>query len=189
MYYSKADLKKIGFIKVGENTKVSKKSVFHSISPKSCIGDNVRIDDFSSLKGHIELGKSVHISSFCSISGMGAKIVIEDFCGMSTHCSLFTAIEDFVNPTLTSPSIDPKYSKIISGEILLKSASKLGSGCIILPNISIGLGATISANTIVSSDVEDGAIAGPKSRHFKIYGHRNVALIKQMIKNFENTHE
>ena len=86
MFYTKQELLDIGFIEVGDDTRVSKKSVFHGIK-EGVIGNSVRIDDFSTLKGNIKIGNHVHISSFCSISGTGGEIKIEDFCGMSTHCA------------------------------------------------------------------------------------------------------
>ena len=103
---------------------------------------------------------------------------------MSTHCAFFTAIEDFINPTLTSPSINPEFSTAICGNIVMEDASKLGSGCILLPNITLGFGSSVSANTIVSNNVKKGAIIGPKSRHFKTYGYRDLDKIKELISKY-----
>tara|TARA_B110000003_G_C16654248_1_gene535672 strand:- start:5186 stop:5743 length:558 start_codon:yes stop_codon:yes gene_type:complete len=183
MFYSKEELLNIGFMEVGKETRISKKSVFHGITD-STIGDFVRIDDFSTIKGKVEIGNHVHISSFCSISGTGGAIKIGNFCGMSTHCAFFTAIEDFINPTLTSPSINSEFSTAICGDILMEEASKLGSGCILLPNITIGFGASVSAMTIVSNNVREGAIVGPKARHFKTYGYRDIDKIKDLIRKY-----
>ena len=99
---------------------------------------------------------------------------------MSTHCAFFTAIEDFINPTLTSPSINSDFSSIIAGDIKMEDASKLGTSCVILPNVNIGFGSSVSACTIVSKD-------GPKSRHFKIYGYRDIEAIKNLIKKYPQT--
>ena len=183
MFYTKEELIEIGFSSVGEDTRVSNKAVFHGIN-NSSIGDCVRIDDFSTLKGTINIGNHVHISSFCSISGTGGVINISNFSGMSTHCALFTAIEDFINPTLTSPSINSEFSRSICGGIIMEEASKLGASCILLPNVTIGFGASVSANTIVSNNVNKGAIIGPKSRHFKVYGYRNLDRIRDLIKEY-----
>lgn len=183
MFYTKQELIDIGFVSVGEGTRVSNKSVFHGIKDSS-IGDCVRIDDFSTIKGQVNIGNHVHISSFCSISGTGGSVKIGDFCGMSTNCSFFTAIEDFINPTLTSPSINADFSTAICGNIVMEDASKLGSGCILLPNIIVGFGASVSANTIVSNNVKKGAIVGPKSRHFKTYGYRDLDKIRDLIQKY-----
>tara|TARA_Y200000002_G_scaffold377651_1_gene383623 strand:- start:19970 stop:20530 length:561 start_codon:yes stop_codon:yes gene_type:complete len=183
MFYTKQELIDIGFMSVGEDTRISNKAVFYGIEDSS-IGDCVRVDDFSTLKGKVTIGNHVHISSFCSISGTGGSIKIGDFCGMSTHCAFFTAIEDFINPTLTSPSINSKFSTTLCGDIVMEEASKLGAGCILLPKITVGFGASVSANTIVSTNVKKGAIIGPKSRHFKTYGYRDVDKIKDLIEKY-----
>ena len=60
MFYTKEELLEIGFNSVGDHTRISKKSVFHGIN-NSSIGDYVRIDDFSTLKGSIEIQSHVHI--------------------------------------------------------------------------------------------------------------------------------
>ena len=183
MYYNEEELKNLGFDSVGKNTRISKKAVFHGIKDGK-IGNSVRIDDFVSIKGAIDIGNFVHIASFCLISGTGGKVTFEDFSGTASHCSFHTAIEDFINPTLTSPSIDSSYSTIISGGITLGEGSKLGSGCIVMPGTSIGMAATASAGTIISRNVNDGAVIGPKHRQFKIYGYRDINTIKKIKNDF-----
>ena len=183
MFYTKQELLDIGFIQVGDDTRVSKKSVFHGIK-EGVIGNSVRIDDFSTLKGNIKIGNHVHISSFCSISGTGGEIKIEDFAVCLLTVPFLLQLKIFINPTLTSPSISSEFSKIISGDIKMESASKLGASCIVLPNTTIGFGSSASANTIISSDVKEGAIIGPKSRHFKTYGYRKIDGIKDLMHKF-----
>ena len=183
MFYTKDELINIGFDSVGHNARISNKVVFYGIKD-SVIGNNVRIDDFVSIKGTIKIGNYVHISSFCMISGVGGEIIFKDFSGTSSHCSLFTAIEDFINPTLTSPSMNADYSTIINGDICIGEASKLGSGCIVLPGTTIGKASTASAGTIISRSVNDGAVIGPRQRHFKIYGYRDIDSINVLKDKF-----
>ncbi len=184
MYYSVSELKKLGFKHVGENNKISKLSKFYSIEG-SVIGNNNRIDDFSLFKGKIEIGNYIHIAAFCLFSGVGGKIEISNYCGFSSHCSAWTSTEDFINPTLTSPSLNKSYSKLKSGEIFFDESVKVGNSCCFLPNIKVGFGASIAANTMVNSSVKDGAIIGPKIRHFKVYGYRDIKAINDLKKDFE----
>lgn len=183
MFYTNEELIDIGFKSVGKETRISKKVVFHGIKDSS-IGNNTRIDDFVSIKGKVKIGNYVHIASFCLISGSGGEIVFKDFSGSSSHCSFFTAIEDFINPTLTSPSINGSYSIIINGDISIGEGAKLGAGCIVMPGTIIGMAATASAGTLISRDVDDGAVIGPKQRHFKIYGYRDLDAIKKLKDKF-----
>ncbi|MDR2409353.1 MAG: acyltransferase, partial [Bacteroidales bacterium] len=51
-FFSKEELKDIGFKSVGDNVLISRKASFYSVSNIS-IGSNVRIDDFCILSGNI----------------------------------------------------------------------------------------------------------------------------------------
>ena len=119
-------------------------------------------------------------------SGVGGKIDIGNYTGFSSHCSIWTATEDFINPTLTSPSLNKEYTKTISGDVIFDESVKIGTHCVFLPNTHIGFGASIAANTIVGSKIKEGSIIGPKSRHFKLYGYRNINRIKELKEDFEN---
>ncbi len=185
MFYTKDELLEKGFLSVGNNTKVSKLASLY-LSEGSSIGSNVRIDDFTIIKGNIEIENNVHISSFCSLNGTGSKITLRNYVGISTHCGLFTAIEDFIKPTLMSPAINKEFSKISrQSEIFFDEASKVGSNCTFLPGVNIGYGASIGANSVIFENIEDGAIVGPKHRGIKIYGFRDLEEIKQMQSNYE----
>ncbi len=185
MYYSDKELRDIGFEHVGKNNKISKLSKFYSIEG-SKLGDNNRIDDFSLLKGKVIIENYVHIAAFCLFSGVGGKIEINSYCGFSSHCSVWTASEDFINPTLTSPSINKHYSKFKTGNIYFDESVKVGNSCCFLPGIKIGFGVSISANTMINNSVKDGAVIGPKNRTFKIFGYRDINSIKKLKFQFEN---
>ena len=74
---------------------------------------------------------------------------------------------------------------LLGMNITMKEASKLGSGCILLPKVTIGFGASVSANTIVSNNVKEGAVIGPKSRHFKTYGYRDIDKIRELMNKYQ----
>ena len=184
MYYTRSELLDLGFSAVGENNKISKFTKFYSITG-SILGSNNRIDDFCLLKGKIELGDYIHIAGFCLFSGVGGVIKVGNYSGFSSHCSIWTATEDFVSPTLTSPSLNKEYSKCINGNVIFSESVKVGSSCIFLPNIEIGFAVSIAANTLVNNSVRDGAIIGPRERLFKVYGFRDMGKIKTMKSEFE----
>ena len=66
-YYSKDELKKIGFKSIGKNVKISTKTSIYE-PEKMEIGDNSRIDDFCLLSGKISIGKFVHIVPYCNLA-------------------------------------------------------------------------------------------------------------------------
>ena len=51
---------------------------------------------------------------------------------------------------------------------------------------NLAYGASVSAMTIVSNNVREGAIVGPKARHFKTYGYRDLDKIKNLIRKYPN---
>ena len=185
MYYSKKELLNLGFSKVGNDNRISRFAHFYGIDG-SILGSNVRIDDFSSIKGNLQIGNDIHIASFCLLSGVGGKIVIGNYCGLSSYCSVYTAIEDFIKPTLISPALNKKFSRIISGDVVFEEAIKAGASCIFFPNIKVGFGATFAVGSMVNRNIGEGAVVGPKSRICKIYGKRDLKEIERLKTKYEN---
>ena len=50
---------------------------------------------------------------------------------------------------------------------------------------TMGFASSASENTLISRNVNEGAIIGPKSRHFKVYGYRDLNKINEMKVDFE----
>ena len=188
MYYTRDELVDIGFEIVGRNNKISRLAKFYA-SKGSVLGSNTRIDDFCLFKGKVEFGNYVHVAGFCLFSGVGGTIKIGDYSGFSSHCSIWTATEDFINPTLTSPSLNKHFSKSISDDITFGKSVKVGTQCVFLPGTDVGFGTSIAANTIVSSKIKNGSIIGPKERHHKLYGYRDLDKIIKLQKKFENEND
>ena len=78
MYLSKDKLKKMGFINIGKDCKISDKISCYDL--KCSIGDRVRIDDDVSLKGKINIKSNVHIGRGCTLSGASEGIYIDNLC-------------------------------------------------------------------------------------------------------------
>ena len=86
------------------------------------LGDQVRIDDYCILSGNIKIGSFVHFAPFCLLYGQ-KKIIIEDFCGLSSRVTFYTASDDFIfGNSLTNPTIPSKYRAVINrGKIVIKT--------------------------------------------------------------------
>jgi galactoside O-acetyltransferase len=83
-FYTKEELKKIGFNYLGTNVLISKKTSIYG-AERISIGNNVRIDDFCILstgKGGIEIGNYVHIAAYSSLIGE-SKITIKDYSSLN----------------------------------------------------------------------------------------------------------
>lgn len=119
------------------------------------IGDSVIIDDFVFLMGGIKttIGSFVHIASFVSITG-GGEFVIEDFAGVSSGSRIFTGDDDYLGGSLTGPTVPYPYRIPIRSFVNIKKHAIVGANSVILPNVVIGEGAIIGANSFVKKDCE-----------------------------------
>ena len=143
------------FRSVGENVQIFENSLI--LKPEMIdIGDGTRIDDFSRIEGGngIVIGKFVHIASFASILG-GGKAVIGNFTALSQGCKLITGIghsfEAHFEIDLPEGHI---YRTRLMGEIIIGSYVAVNVNVAIFPGVTIGDGAMIGANSVVTKDVE-----------------------------------
>lgn len=173
MFYNKKQLEEIGFKKIGENVLISDKcSIYNAKNIE--IGSDVRIDDFcviSAGKNGIKIGNFVHIAVYCSIIGNG-KITLEDFSGLSSRVSIYSSTDDYSGNYLTNPTVNQKYTNVISGDVRLGKHVIVGVGSVILPNVNIDDYSSVGALSLVTNNV-------PKSKIV-------AGIPSKVIKNREN---
>ena len=155
-FYNEDELKKIGFKKIGQDVKISRKVSIYTPENIS-IGNHVRIDDFSILSGKIEIGNYVHISAYTALYGkFGIKI--GDFCGCSPRTTIFSATDDFSGEYMISPLVPDEYTNLQKGQVELKDFVQIGANTIIMPNVTICEGAVTGAFSFVKNDLEEWSI-------------------------------
>ncbi len=176
-YLSEKDIKEIGFKYCGRNVNISDKTSIYNAQNIS-IGEHTRIDDFCVLSagdGGIEIGRNVHIAVFVSMIGAG-KIIISDFAGISSRASIYSSNDDYSGKFMTGPTLPSKYKNVSSGEVYVGRHVVVGSGSIILPNVSIGDYSAVGALSLVNKNCESSAIyAGTPARKI---GERSKELIE-----------
>lgn len=177
-------LKKIGLKFLGKNVKISDKASFWNPENIS-IGDNSRIDDFcvlSSGEGGIEIGKNVHIAVYTSLIGK-EKITLENFCNVSSRVALYSSNDDYSGEFMTNPTINEKFTNVTHGPITIKKHAIIGSGSIILPNITIGIGACVGALTLIKDSCKDfGVYAGTPAKYIKQRSEKLLELEEELAK-------
>lgn len=151
-FYTKAELDELGFDHVGVNVMISRNACIYSAS-KIRIGNNVRIDDFCILSGKIVIGNHVHIAVGVSLFAGETGIEINDFVGLSSRTVVYAESDDYSGDYLTNPTVPVKYKHIISGKISFGKHVLLGSGCTVLPGVSVGEGASVGAMSLIAKDV------------------------------------
>lgn len=167
-------LLEIGFKSIGDNVLISDKASFYNPEEIS-IGSNVRIDDFCILSGKITLGDFIHISAYCGLYGK-LGIVMENYTGLSPRCTLFSASDDFGGDYLISPMVPLEFTNVTGGSIFIKRFSQIGSGSVILPNVTLEEGVVVGAMSLVKNDLKAWSIyVGIPVKFIK---NRNNGLIK-----------
>jgi acetyltransferase-like isoleucine patch superfamily enzyme len=155
-FYSQTELESLGFKSLGSNVLISRKTSFYGISRIS-IGNNVRIDDFCVLstgKGGINIGNYVHIAIFSSLQGEG-NIRLEDYVGISSKVSVYSSNDDYFGDHLTNPTVPSKYTGVTHADVLLKKHVLIGSGSVLLPGITLNVGAVVGALSLVYEDCDE----------------------------------
>ena len=121
------------------------------------IGSNVRIDPFcliSAGEGGIAIGNHVHISVAVTLAGTGA-IVLEDFAGLSNRVSIFSSNDDYSQGYMTNPTVPDEFKCVTVAPVTVGRHAIIGCGSVVLPGVTIGLGASVGALSLVNKSVPD----------------------------------
>lgn len=156
------------------------------------IGSNVRIDDFCMLSGGtgIHLGNYIHVSCFCGLYG-GAGIVVEDFCTLSARVTVFSESDDFSGMSLTNPMI-PRHLKPAykTGPVLMKRHTIIGTNTTVLPGVTLGVGVSVGAHSLVTNDCEEWTIyAGNPAKKLKPRSKKLLDLEREFLKELSTKHQ
>lgn len=169
-FFSEHELQNYGFKSLGKNVSIAKNCTIiglHNIS----IGDNVRIDGYTTIvasgDGFLNLGSFIHIGGYSLLSA-GAGITMSDFSGLSQGVRIYSKTDDYTGNSLTNPTVDPKYTSVTSGEVILNRHSIIGSSTVILPGVTIGEGSSVGALSLVTKNLPEwGVYFGSPAKKIK----------------------
>lgn len=167
-------IEQMGFAAVGEDVLISTYARFYGIW-RIHIGNHVRIDDFciiSAGEGGIRIGDYVHLAPYSFLVGHAA-IVLDDFSGLSWQAGILSSSDDFSGRWLTNPTVPAAYRKPEHAPVYLHRHALVGAGSLILPGVTVGEGAAIGAQSLVTKDCEP----------FKIYFGVPAKPIKERNRN------
>ena len=166
---SREIIEQMGFASIGENVQVSDRASFYNVS-KISLGNNVRIDDFSVLSaglGGISIGNHIHIAVFSLLIGAG-KIILSDFCNISSRVSIYSSNDDYSGSTMTNPTLPSQYTGVTHADVLLDKHVIVGCGSVILPGITLEEGVAVGALSLVTKDCKAfGIYTGNPARRIK----------------------
>lgn len=153
------------------------KNVFIDLGVTIWEPGNVEIDDYSHLdtyvtvlggsKGHgyVQIGKYVHVTSYCVLSGRGG-IKLGDYSGIAAGSKIFSATNYYEN--LAQPSNEllslsgaapPNKQYVIEKPVIIDDYAFIGLDSIVLPGVKIGKAAIVGANSLVIEDIPPFSIA------------------------------
>lgn len=182
---SQDEIKKIGFLSVGENVLISDKASFYGASRIS-IGNNVRIDDFCVLsagRGGIEVGSYVHIAVYSLLIGNN-KIALSDFSGLSSRVSVYSSSDDYSGKYLTNPTIPSEFTNVTHADVYIGKHVIIGSGSVVLPGVRLNQGVAVGALSLITKDCEEfGIYAGNPAKKIKNRKRDLLELEAKLLKN------
>jgi galactoside O-acetyltransferase len=145
----------------------------------------VRIDGYSILSaatGALRIGNNVHIGAF-SYLVCKKGIKIGSYCTLSQGVRIYSVSDDYSGLTMTNPTIPSRYKSLAAGEVVLQEHVIIGSGTIILPNVTVGEGAAVGALSLIKVSLPEwGIYAGVPA---KLVRSRRRDLL-ELIKGFNN---
>ena len=136
----------------GKDVRLSRNAKIYA-SSRIVIGDHSRIDDFCVLSGSITIGQYVHIAVYSALFGGAAGIFLEDCSTVSSRCCIYAANDDYSGLALSSGAPD-SYRKIEQAPVRLRECSILGSGCVVLPGVTLEEGAAVGAISLVNRSLD-----------------------------------
>lgn len=149
------------------------------------VGSHVRIDPFTiiSAGAGVRIGNHVHIAQFCLLLGSGAPLIIEDFAGLSSRVSVYTANDDYTGGALTGPTVPAEYRNVHAASVAIRRHAIIGCGAVIMPGAVVGLGAAIGALSFVNREVPEFTImaGAPLRRVGARDGERLLALERKFL--------
>jgi galactoside O-acetyltransferase len=181
-------IEQMGFASVGNNVQLSDRASFYNTANIS-LGNNVRIDDFCVLSagaGGINIGNYIHIAVFSLLIGAG-KIVLSDFCNISSRVSIYSSNDDYTGRTMTNPTLPSQYTGVTHADVFLGKHVIVGCGSVILPGITLEDGVAIGALSLVTKDCGSfGIYAGNPARRIKERQQGLLELEKELLNGYSS---
>lgn len=158
-FFTEKDLKKFGFRSLGKNIKISSDVRIYG-QERISIGNNVRIDDFTSLTagdGYINIGNYVYIGRNCNFVG-SLGIEMRDFSSIASNSCVYSSSDDFRGNFLTAQAVPKKFRTLVGGKVTIGRHVIIGTTVVIFGKCEIGEGCSIGALSFVKNDLKEWGI-------------------------------
>lgn len=157
-FLSREELKALGLKECGEDVLIGRHAVLYAPERLS-IGNHVRIDDFTVISGLVTLGNYIHISQFCGLYGGDKGIVMEDFSGLSSKCSVYAVSDDYSGASMTNPMIPAQYKPgTVSSPVRICRHAIIGCNSVVLPGVEVAEGTAVGSMSLCRKSTEQWSI-------------------------------
>lgn len=186
-FYSDDELKQLGIKKIGDNVKISRFARIYGGEHLE-IGNNVRIDDFCIISGNVKIGNHVHISAAVLLFGGNSGIELCDFTGLSSRTAVYAESDDYSGEAMTTPAVPNEYRNILSGKIILEKHVLVGTGCTILPGVTIKEGTSVGSMSLINKSLDEwGMYLGIPCRRIRDRSKKILELEENFKKSIEES--
>lgn len=153
-FLSREELKELGLKEFGEDVLIGRHAVLYS-PEKLSLGNHVRIDDFTVVSGKVTLKNYIHISQFCGLYGGDEGILMEDFSGLSSKCSIYAVSDDYSGASMTNPTVPAKYKPgSISKPVRIEKHAIIGCNSVVLPGVTVAEGTAVGSMSLCNRSTE-----------------------------------
>lgn len=142
----------MGFLRLGEDVRISRKASFFQPA-KISLGDHVRIDDFCILSGEITLGSCIHISAYTALYGRYG-IEVGNFATISGRVMIYSQNDDYSGAFMTNPMVPEEFTHITGGKVTIEKHVIIAAGSVLLPGITLGEGSCLGAMSLLKQDTQ-----------------------------------
>jgi acetyltransferase-like isoleucine patch superfamily enzyme len=157
------------FLSIGDNVFIDDRAYFRRPSLVS-IGSNCAFDAGVYITTPAEFGDYIHVGPYVTIiGGASAKFFAEDFSTIAAGARVVCLGEEHLGRGLIGPTIPKEYKdKLVGGQVRVCRFANILTNAIVLPGVTIGEGAVIGANTVMSHDADPWTIyLGSPARKIK----------------------
>lgn len=148
------------------------------------IGDNVIIDDFTYISTALKIHDNVHISSGSKIiGGRKAYVEMKEFSTLAPNVVLSAGSDDYIGGIAT-PLVPMEFKgNAVIGKIILNKHCIVGTGSVVLPNVTFYEGACIGALSLANKDLEEYTLfAGIPCRKIRKRSKEEIVLLETKFK-------
>lgn len=157
-FLSREELKALGIKSCGEDVLIGRHAVLYT-PEKLSIGNHVRIDDFTVISGRVTLKDYIHISQFCGLYGGDEGIVMEDFSGLSSKCSVYAVSDDYTGESMTNPMVPAQYKpRVVNGSVSIGRHAIVGCNSVVLPGVNLAEGTAVGSMSLCNKSTEEWSI-------------------------------